>query len=550
MKCPVKIEISYVAFTALMALYFVTVMNLPFYIDLFHIISQLEAVDVGFVISVPVFLFAAMNLVFNLFSWPKVSKPIFIVLLLISSAVSYSTFNYGTFWDQEMVGNVMETDNAEAASYISAFSVLWIALLGVLPALLVLTVRFKKVDSVLRFLGWKLASMVASILVIAAIAALYYQDYASVGRNNNYLRKVINPYAWLNGSVKYVNARYFFEPQPYQQLGLDATQSPAALAAAQQKPTLLVFVVGETARVQNFPYYGYERPTTPFTDDLEMIRFQDVASCGTATAVSLRCMFSLMTRDNFNIPGADNQDNALDILQRAGVGVFWKENDGGDKNVAKNVPSFTVDRDREDAMCQDGSCYDEALLENFDQDIARMQGNRVLFLHLMGSHGPTYYRRYPANMKFFQPACDRADIENCSPEAIVNTYDNTIRYTDFVIRQTIDKLTTLEDRYNTALIYVSDHGESLGEGGAYLHGFPYAIAPLTQKRVPLMMWLSPGFQAAKTIDMDCLADKAATFDVYSHDYVTHSLLGLMDVQTGVYEQPLDLFASCRAVTDV
>ncbi|WP_067519010.1 phosphoethanolamine transferase [Endozoicomonas ascidiicola] len=541
-----RFKLSHTAFAALMALYFALVVNLPFYRDTVDIIARLNNVDPGFIISLPVFLFSAFNLLFNLVCWPRIAKPLFIVMLLISSAVSYSTFNYGTLYDKGMVENIVETDVAEAGAYISAYSVFWLMMMGVLPSLLVILIRLREKSGVLFFLGKKAASIVLSGLLIWGIAALYYQDYASFGRNNSYLRKIINPYAWINGSIQYFGERYFLKPLPYQKLGEDAVQSKRALVAAEKKPVLLVFVVGETARVQNYPYFGYGRPTTPFTDPLEMIRFTDVASCGTATAVSVRCMFSELSRQRFDLREIKSQDNVLDILKRAGVAILWEENNGGDKGVARHIDTILIDPWRKDEYCQKGSCYDSVLLEDFDKNVEGLSGNRIIFLHIMGSHGPTYYRRYPKSMEYFQPGCNRADIENCTEEEIVNSYDNTIRYTDFFISQVIEKLKGLESRFHTAMIYISDHGESLGEGGAYLHGFPYDMAPLTQKRVPFMVWMSPGFVEEKRVDVSCLDDKSGLQGIYSHDDIFHSLLGVMDVETAIYRPRSDVFSSCRS----
>lgn len=538
--------ISYVTFTLLLALYFALLVNIPIYNDLVHIFSSLDQVKIGFIITIPIFFFAALNFLFNLFSWPWISKPFFILLLITSSMVSYASYNYGTLFDTDMITNIAETDSSEASSYLSAYSVIWTLVMGVVPALLVFKMKLKPVEGKwFRFTLTKVASMLASLAIIAVIASLYYQDYASVGRNNSYLKKVIIPTQYVYAISSYVKQKYLTTPQPYREIGTDAKQSLLAVKQANEKPTLLVFVLGETARTQNYQLNGYARETNPYTSKLDVISFQDVSSCGTATAVSVPCMFSQLPRSDFDRSKADNQDNALDIMQRAGIDLLWKENDGGDKGVAHKINKIEVDRRQKNEFCNGSTCYDIALLENIEEQIDGMKGNRLVALHLIGSHGPTYFQRYPKDQAFFQPDCPRADIENCSVEQIVNTYDNTIRYTDFVIDQTIAKLKTLEDRYNTALIYVSDHGESLGENGLFLHGMPYGLAPDFQKRVPMMFWMSSGFKQDKHINSDCLTQKAQQTETHSHDNVFHSLLGIMDVETNAYDGKLDIFKTCR-----
>lgn len=539
--------ISYVTFTLLLALYFAVVVNIPIYKELVIIFSNLDQVKIGFIITIPIFFFAALNFLFNLFSWPWISKPFFILLLITSGMVSYASYNYGILFDTGMITNIVETDTSEASSYLSAYSVIWSLIMGVIPALLVFKVKLKPIgDKWLRFTLTKVLSMLASLAVIAVIASLYYQDYVSVGRNNSYLKKIIIPTQYVYAISSYIKENYLTVPEPYREIGTDAKQSQLALKQAKEKPTLLVFVVGETARTQNYQINGYDRETNPYTNKLDVISFKDVSSCGTATAVSVPCMFSQLPHRDFDRSKADNQDNAIDIMKRAGIDLLWKENDGGDKGVAHKINKIEVDRKQKNEFCNGKTCYDIALLDKLDDQIADMKGNRVVALHLIGSHGPTYFQRYPKDTAFFQPDCSRADIENCSVEQIVNSYDNTIRYTDFVLAQTIEKLKTLEYKYNTAMIYVSDHGESLGENGLFLHGMPYGLAPDYQKRVPMILWMSPGFKQAKHINTDCLAQEAQQAATHSHDNVFHSLLGIMDVETNAYDGKLDIFKTCRA----
>ncbi|EKO3484493.1 phosphoethanolamine--lipid A transferase [Vibrio fluvialis] len=539
------LSISYAGTTLLLAIFFSLVINLPFYTALADIFSKLESVKLGFIISLPFFLIAALNFLFNIFSWPYITKPFFSLLLVASSIVCYASYNYGTLFDSDMIANIVETDSSEVGAYASAYSVLWIAILGGIPAFLLCIFGIQPPKSWGSFILRKVASMLISIAVIGIIAVLYYQDYASVGRNNSYLKSIIIPTSYIHGGYKYVKKNYLSSPLEYRIIGEDAKQTQKATTQAQKKPTLLVFVLGETARAHNYELNGYAKPTNPYTRHLDVISFKNVSTCGTATAVSVPCMFSAMEKSNFDREKADHSDNALDILQRANVSVLWKENDGGDKMVAKNVKKIEIDRKRVDSFCNGETCYDMALLESFEQDINRLQGNRVVVMHIMGSHGPTYYRRYPKSLAHFQPDCPRSDIENCSIEQIVNSYDNTIAYTDYVLAHTISKLKSVNEQYNTALIYISDHGESLGENGLFLHGMPYGLAPSTQTHVPLIIWMSQGFKQAKNMNEQCLNANAQSQN-YSQDNIFHSLLGIMDVETTAYRRQMDLFASCRS----
>lgn len=187
-KTATKGEFSYLSFTFLMALYFTLVVNLPVYKELLSIFTKLDTVKIGFAISIPLFFLAALNLIFNLLSWPWLSKPLFALLLIVSSMVSYAGYNYGTLFDYSMIANIFETDSSEASSYFSTYSLVWTLLMGIIPAIWVLRVKLTMRGSFIRMTLHKLAMILASVLAIGVIAALYYQDYASVGRNNSYLK--------------------------------------------------------------------------------------------------------------------------------------------------------------------------------------------------------------------------------------------------------------------------------------------------------------------------------------------------------------------------
>ncbi|MEH8116380.1 phosphoethanolamine--lipid A transferase [Aeromonas allosaccharophila] len=525
----------------LLVLFFALVLNWPIFLHFYTVLSALTHVKAGFAISIPLVLVAALNAVFIPFTFRFVLKPFFTVLILTGSIVSYAMLKYGVIFDAGMIQNIVETNSGEAGAYLNGSVALWFLLTGLLPVLVLWSLRIRYPARWYQGLAWRAGVLAISLLFIGGVASLYYQDYASVGRNNKSLAKEIVPANYVHGLYKYGRDVLFATPIPYQQLGTDAR-----VVARGSKPTLMFLVVGETARSQNYSLNGYGKATNSFTaKEQGVVSFRDVRSCGTATAVSVPCMFSNLTRRGYDDQLASSRDGLLDVLQHAGVSVLWKENDGGCKGVCRNVPTIEILPKSYPALCQGESCYDEVLLEGLDQQIAGMKGNKLVAFHLMGSHGPTYFRRYPASERVFMPDCPRSDIENCSNEELVNTYDNTIRYTDKVVGLLIDKLKSLESQYDVGLVYLSDHGESLGAMGLYLHGTPYKFAPDDQTRVPLLTWFSPQLQADRQLDMGCLAAEAGS-QRFSHDNLFHSMLGIMDVQTRVYDNKLDLFKPCRA----
>ncbi|XBS68556.1 sulfatase-like hydrolase/transferase [Acerihabitans sp. KWT182] len=311
------------------------------------------------------------------------------------------------------------------------------------------------------------------------------------------------------------------------------------------RKNLLIVVVGETSRGQDFSLGGYGKLTNPLLARDNVVYFPKTTSCGTATAVSVPCMFSNMTRAHFDGDTAAHQDNVLDILQRAHVNVLWRENDGGCKYVCNRVATDDLSTWKNlPRFCSDGVCLDEALLNHLDDYINGQHDDTIIVLHTIGSHGPTYYQRYQAAQQTFTPTCDTNEIQKCSNSSLVNTYDNTIVYIDYLLDKSIKLLQSHQDKFNTALVYLSDHGESLGENGLFLHGMPYAVAPAQQTHVPMLLWLSPSFMQAQGIADDCLRNQAIR-QTYSHDNLFSTLLGLMNVGTRLYEPSLDIVQPCR-----
>ncbi|RLV60418.1 phosphoethanolamine--lipid A transferase [Parashewanella curva] len=536
-------EKSFESVVAFLALYFTLVLNIPVYHKLYDIFVKEPQHSIAFIISIPIFFFFIIYLALHVLAWPKLIKLIFIPLLLISSAMSYASFSYGVIFNEDMLINIFDTNVGEASSYINPISISWVVLLGILPSLILVFVKIKAISFKSLVLK-KLKVLILVVVGIFSIAAIFYKDYASFGRSHNHLQDLVIPTEFFYSVTKLVKQKYFSPKLSYKEIGLDAKLDPNAFGGkASKKPNLVIFLLGETARAQNYPFNGYHRNTTPYTQRLNPFVFTEVASCGTATAVSVPCMFSNMNRTEFDVKRADNQDDVLDIMQRAGIDVLWKENDGGDKHVAKNVRQIKLDTSQVNEFCNGSSCQDEALLKGLPSQIKGMKGNKFVVLHLIGSHGPTYFERYPKSLDFYQPSCQRSDIENCTTEQIYNVYDNTLRYTDLVMAKAIDLLKSFESSHNVALMYMSDHGESLGENGIYLHGLPYKFAPIEQKRVPWMFWMSDSFAKIKNIDGECL--RKNTHSAYSQDNLFSTLLGLMDVSTSVYDKKMDIFSECR-----
>lgn len=528
------------------ALFFTTIGNIALWKTLWGLIDLNSLRSVLFLASLPVVLFCLFNLMLTpLLALPFLRRPLLVLLFVVSAACSYFMLHYNVLIDRSMVQNVFETNQAELNAYLSLPLLLTLLALGVLPAAGLALVRTTSgAGSIRSLLVWPV-SLLASLLVLLAIGFAFYKDYSSLLRNNRHIRDQVLPLNVVRHTHGYLKGLYSTRQQPLRAIGMDAQRAPGP------RPKLVILVVGETARSQNFQLNGYPRATNPRLSRKEgVISFNDVSSCGTATAISVPCMFSQMTRGQYDDVRAATEENVLDILQRTGISVLWRNNNnGGCKGVCERVPTEDMPALKVAGQCvnADGTCYDDVLLHQLGARIEAINGDALIVLHQLGSHGPTYFERYPAASRAFSPTCDSNQIQHCSNEALVNTYDNTLVHTDHLLGKAIDLLQGYADQRDVALIYVSDHGESLGERGMYLHGTPYFIAPREQTQVPMVIWFSPEFSRNAGLDLACMRGNAL-HRAYSHDNVFHSLLGLFGVSSTVYQRDLDVFAGCRTGT--
>jgi len=490
-----------------------------------------------FAVSLFALLASAHAILFSLLIWRWNAKVVLTVLFITTAFATHYMNSYNVYLDADMLRNVLATDHKESGELMTPALLLPLLGYGLLPALLLWRVRLRK-RSWGRTLLWRAAFLLGVIVAGGAGTMLSFQNVSALMRNHREVRYLATPANYLIALKQNLASSSPIKKQPKLPLGTDAKATPRT---ATSKPRLLVLVVGETVRAQNWGLNGYARQTTPELAQTGVINFPDMHSCGTSTEVSLPCMFSPFGRHDYDEKKIRGHQSLLHVLEHAGIATLWRDNQSGCKGVCDGLEIQRLDDATTQGLCADGRCMDEILLENLAAQVRAKPGDRVVVLHQLGNHGPSYFQRYPAQFRQFAPTCDTADLGKCSREDIVNSYDNAIRYTDHFLTRTIASLRGMED-YDTAMIYLSDHGESLGEKGLYLHGVPYAIAPEEQTRVPMVMWFSPGFAADRGLDMSCVRHRAAQRS--DQDNLFPSVLGLMQVQTSVYDQSRDLFAPC------
>jgi len=483
-----------------------------------------------FISSLFVWLFVFLSVLLLLLCFRHTIKPILIILLLTSAVVAYAVNNYGIVVDENMISSVFETNASESLDLVSYKLIPYVLFLGVLPSFFVWRMEIIRLPLVSQL--WRRVQIIIGlILVFILIAISFSKHYTSFARENRDLKLYINPTYYLYAVAKYVNTKFDTASTPFMEIGLDATINKPDYARR-----LVVLVVGETARADRFSLNGYERQTNPLLEQESVISFKNMTSCGSDTALSVPCMFSYLDREDYSHAKGKNMSNVLDVINQAGVEVLWRDNNSDSKGVADRITFEDYLSVGVNPICE-SECRDEGMLSGLQSYIDdRPESDILIVLHTMGSHGPAYYKRYPDVFEVFKPTCKTNQLNECSDEQINNAYDNTIVYADYFLSKVIELLKHNAESLDTAMFYISDHGESLGENGVYLHGMPYFMAPIAQVHVPALMWFNESFSSK--INMSAL--KVTANEPLSHDNLFHTLLGLMNIKTEVYNNQLDI----------
>lgn len=528
-KLFMKLHITQQKLIVATAVFLVASANLTFFgkvLDTYHFNPE----NLGLLLTLPLVLCGVLILLLSVLCYRHTCRPVLSLFILLGAISAYFTDRFGTVIDTAMIQNLLETNTAEAADLISPGLIIRFVVLGVIPTLIIWRLPLQSAGlgqalfTRLRLIGVTLAVVLASLFAFSS-------HYASFARVHKPLRYYINPTYPLYTAIKYLRHLGENDNRSLTLLGSDAE-----IPASDIHRELVVVVVGETARADHFSLNGYPRETNPLLGKMDrLFSYTDITACGTSTAVSVPCMFSNLGHDKFNRDDAKHQENVLDILQHAGVSVLWRDNNSDSKDVAVRVSYEDFKTSANNPIC-DIECRDEGMLTGLQVYIDKQPGDILIILHQMGNHGPAYYKRYPAAFERFKPACRSAELAACTEQEIINAYDNAILYTDYFLAKTIELLKR-NAAYETVMLYVSDHGESLGEQGVFLHGMPFSIAPDAQTQVPLLVWLG------ENTDADMTTIQAKTKLRNSHDAVFHTLLNIFEIETDVLDKTKVLYDS-------
>lgn len=532
--------ISLLTFNVLLAVWLGVFLNLEFY-EKMQTLTPYTGFKAGlFVLASVAVVTAFYTFLFQILNWKWTAKPIAIALVFIGGFASYAVNTLGVWITSDQIQNLMQTDLAEAKDTWSWHLLVWVIGMVIVPIIVILLIKLKP-EPVIRQVWKKVLASLVSLAMVGSLLFVFYVDFAAIFRENRDLKGMISPQNMIASFISYYKKKAPKENLPLVHYGEDAQVSQNSKGV----PKLMVLVVGETARAENFSLNGYAKDTNPKLSKQDILNFSQVSSCGTATAVSVPCMFSGMKREDYDERLASHREGLLDIAKRAGYQVTWIDNNSGCKGTCDRVEQFKIPEPIQQKWCKDGECLDDILIDSLKAYIDTIPKDdtrpHLVVLHQMGSHGPAYYKRVPPAYRVFKPTCDTNAIQGCTQEALLNSYDNTLLYTDYVLDSLIETLKNTT-KYQTGLWYLSDHGESTGESGMYLHGAPYAIAPTQQTHVPMVMWFSQAWQQQAAKQVKCLAQQNKS--KLSQDNLFPTMLSLLNIKTSVINAKDDMLATC------
>jgi len=523
----------------LVAIFLTTFYNISFFKNVLETYS-FSGINIIYILSIVIVLFTLIIFLFTLISSKYTLKPVLILVLITSSFTAYFMDTYHVVINDEMIRNSLQTDLAESSDLFSFQLILYVLFLGILPSTLIykLKIDYKPFKSELFS---KIKTLVLSLAVILIIVFSFSKFYSSFLREHKSLRYHVNPIFWMYSIGKYANKTVNSGPIILKKIGQDAKFLPVSDTI--DKKELVIMVVGEAARADRFSLNGYKKETNPLLKKEDIVNFSNMYSCGTSTAYSVPCMFSIFSRDNYDYKKGSSTENIVDVLNNTKkIKILWRDNNSDSKGVALRVDYENFKDPKTNTIC-DEECRDEGMLIGLDKYIEKNKDKDILIvLHQRGNHGPAYYKRYPKEFEKFTPVCKTNQLEKCTQDEVSNAYDNAILYTDYFLSKTINFLKPYSSNHETALFYMSDHGESLGEKGLYLHGMPYFMAPDEQKHIASIMWFGEG-DIQEDIDVEKL--KSYSNRKFSQDNLFHTLLGFFEVSTDIYKKDMDILSDAQ-----
>ena len=501
-----KIKLSYYAI--LVSVFNLACYQYPFFKFVFAQTDSGSLNGVLLIISLVIASLLLNALVFyiGLYLLRTVGRWLLALLFTISAVAVYFINTYGVIIDRSMIGNVFNTNYEESSSFFSFGLLIYIVLLGLLPSLLLFKINVTR-PTFKRFI----IQVVVSLFLLGTIAFINSPNWLWIDKNSKTLGGLVMPWSFVVNTSRYYN--HINKKNKKQLLLPDAT-------IKNEEKSVVVLVIGESARSTNFSLYGYQENTNPLLSQIKNLNYFKTESCATYTTAGLKCILEYKNTSKL-------YEILPNYLYRNDVEVIWKTTNWGEPTVS--IKDFE-DKNALRADCQGSNCeYDEILLNGLMAQIEASKKNKILVvLHTSTSHGPTYYKKYPSEFERFTPVCKSVELADCTQKELINAYDNTILYTDYILATLINQLKELKE-YNSSMIYISDHGESLGESNLYMHGIPASLAPQEQLDIPFIVWTSEDSREIKQNQE------------HSQHNIFHSVLDFLAIGSPVYDDTMSIY---------
>ena len=437
-----------------------------------------------------------------------VGRILLAIFAIINATAVYFIVTYSVMIDATTVENVFNTRYSEASGFFSWSLWLCILLCGVVPAVYCL------LQPVVVGKAKKLGICCAgSLAVILVVGLLNVSQTLWISQHDTELGGLLQPWSYVANTCRVIS---FSQDEQAEEIKL-----PDGKITDNEK-AVVVLVIGESARKANFQLYGYQRDTNPLLSKQQDLKVFEATSCATYTTAGSKAI--LEPKDT---------DELYELLPnyafRTGVDVAWRTSNWGEPPI--HIDEYLTDTELADQYPDVDKNYDGILFAGLRERIEKSPKNKVLIiLHTSTSHGPKYADKYPKEFEAYKPVAKNVEEGEKNIATLVNAYDNTIRYTDYLLDNLINTLRDMT-AWKSAMIFISDHGESLGENKMFMHGLPMKLAPKVQYEIPFLVWTSKDFRDYKS-DLP---------EVLEQHYIFHSVLNLLSIESPDYDKDFDIF---------
>ena len=520
--------ITLFAFSSIVSLGTLLLYNLPF----FHYVAGNTNESIGgqiFLIASLVIIMLVLNFMMTylvMFLMRIVGRVLLAILSLINATAVYFIITYSVMIDATTIENVFNTRYSEASGFFSWSLWLFIIVFGVLPALwcLLQPVVIGKAKKLGIYCG-------SSLAIVLVVALMNFSQTLWISQHDTELGGLLQPWSYLVNTGRVIS---FQQDEQAEEIKL-----PDGSITDNEK-TVVVLVIGESARKANFQLYGYKRDTNPLLSKRKDLKVYEATSCATYTTAGSKAILE-----------PQNSDDLYELLPnyafRTGVDVAWRTTNWGEPPI--HIDEYLTDTELAEQYPDENKNYDGILFAGLRQRIESSKKNKVLIvLHTSTSHGPKYADKYPKEFEVYKPVARNVEEGEKNIGMLVNAYDNTIRYTDFLLDSLINTLHSMTD-WHSAMIFISDHGESLGENKMFMHGLPMKLAPKVQYEIPFLVWISDNFRDYKSTPSEHSAmmpdsskkEEGELPAVLEQHYIFHSVLNLLSIDSPAYNKDYDIF---------